>query len=152
VKPLPILIFILVLAAAATRAQQTAAPAPPAADSRAPVLRARVLDLAGAMGNDGFKLRDGTWCGQSSSGKPAHLAVHLFAGNQYWFCAAFSEDAREPAVVLRDTQGNPVAGQPYSASGLAAAGVTVAVTGRYVVSVESAGGKPAEFCLAYLFK
>ncbi len=127
-----------------------AAPVEP--QSKAPSLRARVLELAGAMGNEGFKLRDGLWSGRLEPGQPKRLAVHLFAGNQYWFCAATPEGSRSPKFALFDPQGKPVTTLAYDGPGLAAVGVTAAATGRYFVEVAPGSGSASDFCLIYLFK
>jgi len=47
--------------------------------------RKTALDLAGAFTNDGFKMRDGHWCGTIKPHELALSAVNLNAGNQYWF-------------------------------------------------------------------
>ncbi|HJT46152.1 MAG TPA: hypothetical protein VJ721_07765, partial [Chthoniobacterales bacterium] len=46
--------------------------------------RKAALDLAGAFSNDGFKMRDGHWCGTVKPHDHALIAVNLYAGNQYW--------------------------------------------------------------------
>jgi hypothetical protein len=135
---------------AAKAEPEAAAPAEP--QSKAPSLRARVLELAGAMGNDGFKLRDGLWSGRLEPGQPKRLAVNLFAGNEYWFCAASPEGSRGPKLALFDPQGKPVSTLAYDGPGLAAVGVTAVVTGRYFVELAPGSGNPSEFCLIYLFK
>lgn len=129
---------------------EAAAPADP--QSKAPPLRARVLELAGAMGNDGFKLRDGLWSGRLEPGQPKRLAVNLFAGNQYWFCAATPEGSRGPKLALFDAQGKPVSTLAYDGPGLAAVGVTAAATGRYFIELAPGSGHASDFCLIYLFK
>ena len=49
--------------------------------------RKTALDVAGAFSNEGFKIRDGHWCGMITPHNHALIAVNLFAGNQYWFSA-----------------------------------------------------------------
>ena len=140
-----LLVLLLLSASAAARDPQ---PSPtPAAD---PALRARLFDFGGALANEGFRLRDSFWAGRVESGKSKRLAVNLFAGNQYWFCAA-ADAATRPRVVLYDPQGAVVPALEHDGDGLAAAGVTAAVTGRYVVEV-AARGPASDFCLLYLFK
>ncbi|MEX1045452.1 MAG: hypothetical protein WEC73_04925 [Chthoniobacterales bacterium] len=142
----PLLALLLVAATAASLEPQ---PSPtPAAD---PALRARLLDFGGALANEGFRLRDGFWAGRLESGKSKRLAVNLFAGNQYWFCAA-TGSATQPRVVLYDPQGAVVPVLAHEGEGLAAVGVTAAVTGRYIVEVAGARGPASDFCLLYLFK
>lgn len=138
--------MLLGVAAAAEEPQPS--PTPPAGD---PALRARLLEFGGALANEGFRLRDSFWAGRLESGKPKRLAVNLFAGNHYWFCAA-TGSATRPRVVLYDPRGEVVPVLEHDGEGLAAAGVTAAATGRYVVEVEAARGPASDFCLLYLFK
>ena len=71
---LPVLLSILVLAASVSTRAQT--------DSEVEA-RKTALDLAGAFTNDGFKIRDGHWCGTIKPHDHALIAVNLYAGNQY---------------------------------------------------------------------
>jgi len=41
--------------------------------------RKEALDLAGAFTNDGFKIRDGHWCGTIKPHEHALVAVNLYA-------------------------------------------------------------------------
>jgi hypothetical protein len=115
-------------------------------------LRARLLDFGGALANEGFRSRDSFWSGRLEPGTPRRLPVNLFAGNQYWFCAAVGAPGDRPVMKVYDPQGVPVAGLPYDGEGLAAVGVTAGVTGRYVVEVKAPRGAASDFCLIYLFK
>jgi hypothetical protein len=142
-----ILLVGLLLAAAAMAGEPAG---PSGADD--PVLRARLLDFGGALANDGFRLRDSFWSGRLEPGQPRRLAVNLFAGNQYWFCATVSAPASGPGLVLYDPQGVVVAALDHTHDGVVAAGVTAATTGRYVVEIKTARGPAADFCLLYLFK
>lgn len=129
---------------------------PPASTSAeksgSPDLRPRIHDLAGMLGNEGFKLRDGAWSGSLQGTKPQRLDVNLFAGNQYWFCAATSASGETPDLVLRDPSGQPVEMVRLAKDGIAAAGVTAAATGRYILEVKGPSTGTREFCLLYLFK
>ena len=42
--------------------------------------RKAALDVAGAFTNDGFKMRDGHWCGTIKPHEHALIAVNLYAG------------------------------------------------------------------------
>ena len=53
--------------------------------------RKDALELAGAFGNDGFKIRDGHSCGVLKPHDHALIAVNLYAGNQYWFSVGTTE-------------------------------------------------------------
>ena len=53
------------------------------------------LELAGAFSNDGFKLRDGHWTGTLSPGESRVIAVNLYSGNEYWFCAGATEISKK---------------------------------------------------------
>ena len=123
----------------------------PSPDS-APSLCARLLDFGGALANDGFRLRDSFWSGRLEPGRPRRLAVNLFAGNHYWFCAAVDSPEGPPALAIYDPRGEPVDVLAHQEAGVSAAGVTAGVTGRYIVEVKTPRGPVADFCLVYLFK
>jgi hypothetical protein len=146
----PLLCLGLCLFFGAVAVAQEAQPSPPM-DPVLP-LRARLLDLAGALANEGFRVRDGFWSGRIEAGVPRRLAVNLFAGNQYWFCAAVDAPDARPVVALYDPRGEPVAAVNHDGPGLTAAGVTAGVTGRYVVEIKAPRGPVSDFCLLYLFK
>lgn len=120
--------------------------------SETPDLRPRIYELAGALGNEGFKVRDGAWSGSLQGAKPRRLSVNLFAGNQYWFCGATSASGETPSLVLRDPSGQPAEIVRFEKDGIAAAGVTAAATGRYVIEIKGSSPGTREFCLLYLFK
>src|SRR2546423_7118280 len=67
--------------------------------------RKNALDVAGAFTNDGFKLRDGHWCGNLKAQDHALIAVNLYAGNQYWFAVGAADPARKIAVNIYDETG-----------------------------------------------
>ena len=146
------LLLPVFFALASSAFAQVPAADPPAEKSKAPDLRPRIYELAGALGNEGFKFRDGAWTGSLQGGKPQKLAVNLFAGNQYWFCGATSDSAETPSVTLRDPAGNPVEIVKSGEYGIAAAGVTAAITGRYTVELKGSSSGTREFCLLYLYK
>jgi hypothetical protein len=120
--------------------------------SETPDLRPRIYDLAGALGNEGFKVRDGAWSGSLQGAKSRRLTVNLFAGNQYWFCGATSASGETPSLVLRDPSGQPAEIVRFEKDGIVAAGVTAAATGRYVLEIKGSSPGTREFCLLYLFK
>lgn len=122
------------------------------ATDRHPSLRARALEFAGAMANEGFNVRDGFWSATPTSAHSRLLAVNLFAGNRYWFCVATAPGSGIPKLAVYDPQGNPLELISRGAQGLAAAGATAGVTGQYFVEVTSSGGPLGEFCLVYLFQ
>jgi len=142
----------LVLLCLACLASLASAQKPAKTDAAAPGLRPRLYDVAAALGNDGFKVRDGAWSGVLQGEKPRRLAVNLFAGNQYWFCAASSASGETPSIVLRDPSGRELEPVAFNKDGVVAAGVTAPVTGRYVVQVGGFAPGSREFCLLYLFK
>jgi len=145
------LLLLGFLFAGTGRAQDPVPSSPPEPES-APSLRARLLEFGGALANDGFRLRDGYWSGRLEPGRPRRLAVNLFAGNQYWFCAAVDAPGDRPSIVLYDPRGEAVRVLAHEGPGLSAAGVTAPATGRYVVQIETSRGPAADFCLLYLFK
>lgn len=149
---LPWSVFVVAALSGAAAFAQDTKPAPSPASPAAPSLRAHLLEFTGALANDGFRLRDSVWSGRLEPGRARRLAVNLFAGNQYWFCAAVDAPGVPPAVTLYDPQGEPVEVQSHRDAGLSAAGVTAESTGRYVLEIKTPRGPAAEFCLLYLFK
>jgi hypothetical protein len=139
---LPIFLSILVLAAGiAVRAETDA-------EVRA---RKDALDVAGAFSNDGFKIRDGHWCGVVKPHEHALVAVNLYAGNQYWFSAAAAEPAKI-AVSVYDETGKQVTAESYNNGEKAAAGFSPANSGQYFISVDLVEGDGGSFCLVYSYK
>lgn len=114
--------------------------------------RKNALDVAGAFTNDGFKLRDGHWCGTVNPADHALIAVNLFAGNQYWFAVGTAEPARKLAVNIYDEAGKLVEAQHYDGGDRAAAGFSPNDSGQYFVSVDLLEGGPSSFCLIYAYK
>ena len=117
-------------------------------------VRARkdALDVAGAFSNDGFKIRDGHWCGVLKPHDHALVAVNLYAGNQYWFSAAAAEPAKKIAVSVYDETGKQVTTESYNNEEKAAAGFSSANSGQYFVSVDLVEGEGGSFCLVYSYK
>jgi hypothetical protein len=114
--------------------------------------RKNALDVAGAFTNDGFKLRDGHWCGMARPQEHALIAVNLFAGNQYWFAVGASDAGRKIAVNVYDEGGKLVTTDHYEAGDRAAAGFSPADSGQYFVAVDLSEGAPTNFCLIYSYK
>jgi hypothetical protein len=146
-----------VLHAAPDKPTPTPATAPastPAADASSAEAQARsaALELVGAFSNDGYKIRDGFYFGALEPDKGVVIEVNLFAGNEYWFCAAANEPARKIAVKVYDEDGAPVEQQYYSNGASAAAGVVAAVSGKYLVKVTLAEGGKSQFCFLYCYK
>ena len=117
-------------------------------------VRARkdALDVAGAFSNDGFKIRDGHWCGVVKPHEHALVAVNLYAGNQYWFSAGAVEPVKKIAVSVYDETGKPVTTESYNNGEKAAAGFSPANSGQYFVSVDLVEGEEGSFCLVYSYK
>ncbi len=84
--------------------------------------RKDALDLAAAFSNDGFKIRDGYWCGIVKPHDHSLVAVNLYAGNQYWFSAGATEPAKKIAVSVYDETGKQVTTESYDNGERAAAG------------------------------
>src|SRR5438445_4391249 len=68
--------------------------------------RKNALDVAGAFTNDGFKLRDGHWCGILKAQDHVLIAVNLYAGILYWFAVGATDPAKNIAVNLYVEMGN----------------------------------------------
>jgi len=117
-------------------------------------VRARkdALDVAGAFSNDGFKIRDGHWCGVVKPHEHALVAVNLYAGNQYWFSAGAVEPVKKIAVSVYDETGKQVTTESYNNGEKAAAGFSPANSGLYFVSVDLVEGEEGIFCLVYSYK
>lgn len=160
------ILIVALLAAADLRAQApapsptpSASPSPsatpdPAVDNPAnPQARSATLDLAGAFSNDGYKIRDGYYFSALDPGKSAVIEVNLFAGNEYWFCAAANPPAKGLAINVFDEKGALVPDQQYYADGpKAAAGVVAPTSGRYLVKITLSEGEKSSFCFLYCYK
>lgn len=144
--------LILMLAGSAWSASAQQPAASPAPQAPAPTLRARIYDVACALGNDGFKLRDGAWTATLEGGQTRRLAVNLFAGNQYWFCAATSAAGETPVLLLKDPAGRAIETVSDGTEGVAVAGVTAPATGLYTLECKGSSPGTRDFCLLYLFK
>jgi hypothetical protein len=114
--------------------------------------RRNALDVAGAFTNDGFKLRDGHWCGTAKPQDHALIAVNLFAGNQYWFAVGTADAGKRIAVNVYDEGGKLITTEHYEAGDRAAAGFSPTDSGQYFVAVDLAEGAPTNFCLIYSYK
>src|SRR5437667_2004310 len=117
-------------------------------------VRARkdALDIAGAFSNDGFKIRDGHWCGVVKPHNNSLVAVNLYAGNQYWFSASAEEPAKKIAVSVYDETGKQLTTESYNNEERAAAGFSPVNSGQYFVSVDLVEGEGGTFCLVYSYK
>ena len=114
--------------------------------------RKTALDLAGAFTNDGFKMRDGHWCGTIKPHELALIAVNLYAGNQYWFSVGAVDPAKKIAVNLYDEAGKQVITENYNSGEKAAAGFSPTNSGQYFVSIDLVEGAASSFCLVYSYK
>ena len=117
-------------------------------------VRARkdALDVAAAFSNDGFKIRDGHWCGLLKPHDHVVVAVNLYAGNQYWFSAGAAEPVKKIAVSVYDETGKQMTTESYNDGEKAAAGVSPPNSGQYFVSVDLVEGEEGSFCLVYSYK
>jgi hypothetical protein len=114
--------------------------------------RKDALDLAAAFSNDGFKVRDGYWCGVVKPHEHSLVAVNLYAGNQYWFSAGATDPAKKIAVSVYDETGKQVTTDSYDNEEKAAAGFAPSNSGQYFVSVDLVEGDQSSFCLVYSYK
>jgi len=123
------------------------------ADTDAEVIARRgALELAGAFGNDGFKIRDGHSCGVLKPHDRALIAVNLYAGNQYWFSVGTAEPLKKVTVSVYDDTGNQMKTENSDNEDKAAAGFAPENSGQYFVSVDSVEGQEGSFCLVYSYK
>ncbi|HEV7403107.1 MAG TPA: hypothetical protein VGO11_09285 [Chthoniobacteraceae bacterium] len=109
-------------------------------------------EIAGAFTNEGFKMRDGCWSGKIELKKAQIIQVNLYAGNQYWFSLGATGAAKKLSVSIYDETGKPLAFEPFTDEGKAAAGFAPAASGSYYIKVEELEGAPATFCLLYSYK
>jgi len=138
---IPLLVFVLTISATAR------------GDTDAEVqARKDALDLAAAFSNDGFKIRDGYWCGIVKPHDHSLVAVNIYAGNQYWFSAGATEPAKKIAVSVYDETGKRVTTESYDNGERAAAGYSPTSSGQYFVSVDLLEGEQSSFCLVYSYK
>src|SRR5437660_12178167 len=93
--------------------------------------RKNALDVAGAFTNDGFKLRDGHWCGTLKAQDHALIAVNLYAGKQYWFAVGAADPAKKIAVNVYDETGRRLRTEPYEGADRDAAGFPQNTRGQY---------------------
>jgi hypothetical protein len=114
--------------------------------------RKNALDVAGAFTNDGFKLRDGHWCGTLKAQDHSLIAVNLYAGNQYWFAVGAADPAKKIAVNVYDETGRLLRTEQYEGGDRAAAGFSPNDSGQYFVSVDLVEGGSSSFCLIYSYK
>ena len=114
--------------------------------------RKDALELAGAFGNDGFKIRDGHSCGVLKPHDHALIAVNLYAGNQYWFSVGTAEPLKKVAVRLYDESGKQLNTENLDEGNKAAAGFAPENSGQYFVSVDSLEDQEGSFCLVYSYK
>ena len=114
--------------------------------------RKDALDVAAAFSNDGFKIRDGYWCGSVKPHDHSLVAVNLYAGNEYWFSASVTAPAKKIAVTVYDETGKQMTTESYDNGEKAAAGFAPSSSGEYFVSVDLVEGEASSFCLVYSYK
>lgn len=118
------------------------------------------LDLAEALLNDGFRVRDGAWGTSLTPKTPLLLQVTLFSGNQYWFIAAAAPPAVSLRVTLYDAAGHLLKIDSWKddlnvPGARAAEGFVAPHSGKYFVKLEllkSQGKGKADVCLVYAYK
>ena len=138
---IPLLAFVLVISVTAR------------GDTDAEVqARKDALDVAGAFSNDGFKIRDGHWCGIVKPHEHALVAVNLYAGNQYWFSAGATDPAKKIAVSVYDETGKQVTTESYDNGEKLRPVFRRPSSGQYFVSVDLLEGEQSSFCLVYSYK
>src|ERR1043166_6177807 len=114
--------------------------------------RKDALDVAAAFSNEGFKTRDGHWCGSLKPHDHSLVAVNLYAGNEYWFSASATTPAKKVAVSVYDETGKQVTTESSDNGEKAAAGFAPPSSGQYFVSVDLVEGEASSFCLVYSYK
>lgn len=144
IAPFLLMFFVTLAAVGKLRAEE---------DDMTVAARQSVLELAGAFSaNDGYKLRDGHFNAALKPGESRIVAVNLYSGNSYWFCAASSSPASKLDVIVFDEDGKPVPLQTYASPGRAAAGYTPSTSGLFYVRIALPSGDPGAVCLLYTYK
>jgi hypothetical protein len=156
---LPLLAAMACLAP--VRAEEAPADAAPEAKSKPAPLdwnqkidspRSRALEVAADRQALGYHLRDGFWSGTLEKNQPVLIAVHLFAGNDYWFSAANLDPDTRLKVSLFDRWGNPAGGRESEGQGRATAGISAIRSGPHFVHLEMTEGDKAHTCMVYSYK
>jgi len=114
--------------------------------------RNAALELAGAFGNDGFKLREGYEAATLASGKPILLQVNLYAGNEYWFSAAAVGGVKKISVAIFDEAGKAIEADLFGEGARAAAGFSPGLSGSYYIQVAALEGDSGTCALVYSYK
>jgi hypothetical protein len=115
--------------------------------------RKNALELAGAFTNEGFKIRDGHWSGPIKKGESKLVQVNLYAGNEYYFAVAATEQAKKVAISVYDETGAAITiEEPYQEGATAAIGFSPTASGPYYLKVEELEGEPTAFCLVCSYK
>jgi hypothetical protein len=115
--------------------------------------RKNALELAGAFTNEGFKIRDGHWSGPIKKGESKLVQVNLYAGNEYYFAVAATEQAKKVALSVYDETGAAITiEEPYQEGATAAIGFSPTASGPYYLKVEELEGEPTAFCLVCSYK
>jgi hypothetical protein len=156
---LPLLLALVCLAAA--RAEEASAETPAEAKTKPAPLdwnqeiaspRSRALEIAADRKALGYHLRDGFWSGTLEKNQPVLIAVHLFAGNDYWFSAANLDSDTRLTISLFDRWGNPAGGPESEGQGQAAAGISAIRSGPHFIRLEMTEGDKARTCMVYSYK
>jgi hypothetical protein len=154
-RTLPVLAALLCLASA--RAQEfplesKSKPAPLDWNQEIASPRSRAVEVAAERKALGYHLRDGFWSGTLEKEKPVLIAVHLFAGNDYWFSAANLDPDTQLKISLFDRWGNAAGGRESEGHAQATAGISPVRSGRYFVQLEMTEGDKASTCMVYSYK
>jgi hypothetical protein len=112
---------------------------------------ARVMDLAGAFVNEGFRRRDTIWTMTLRPEEVTTIAVWLFARNEYWFSAATLPD-QSISLRLFCGEGSAVKKEQWKENGMAALGVVPTQTGWFYLQVQQTGPEAAPFSLVYSYR
>ena len=149
--PLYSLLAIFCLASALAE-EPTSKPAPLDWNQTIESPRSRALEFAAERKSLGDHLRDGFWSGLLEKEKPVLIAVHLFAGNDYWFSAANLDPDTQLKITFFDRWGYAAGGSGTQGPGQATAGISPVRSGRYYAKLEMTEGDKAETCMVYSFK
>ncbi|MFM8364085.1 MAG: hypothetical protein ACKOAS_02935 [Verrucomicrobiota bacterium] len=148
-----VLPFLAALVLVSANAEEpTSKPAPLDWNQAASSPRGRALEVAADQKSLGYHLRDGFWSGDLQKEHPVIIAVHLFAGNDYWFTAANLNPGTRLKISIFDRWGNAAGGRESEGQGEATAGISPVRSGRYYVRLAMTEGDKAETCMVYSYK
>jgi hypothetical protein len=114
--------------------------------------RGKAREMANTFGMHGYRMRDGHWVGTLEKGQPVVVAVHLSAGNDYWFFASGDDLGTKLRVSIYDPEGFYTGSQCYQEGATASSGFTALRTGPQVIQLAITEGDNTNASMVYSYK